>query len=44
MRNKVDNTPFDDIYTLVDEPQSNLTDTKPEKPVKRKKQKTDSSG
>ena len=44
MRNKVDNTPLDNIYTLVDEPQSNLTDTKPEKPVKRKKQKTDSSG
>ena len=43
MRNKVDNTPLDDIYTLVDEPQSDLTDTKPEKPVKRKKQKTDSS-
>jgi hypothetical protein len=44
MRNKVDNTPLDDIYTLVDEPQSGLTDTKPEKPAKRKKQKADSSG
>lgn len=44
MRNKVDNTPLDDIYTPVDEPQPDTTETKPEKPGQAEKQKIDSSG